>query len=535
MKKLLCISFAVSVLIFSSASTLQAQPPQQQPQPQSQQARPQQGEGRSAASPAAEAPPREEWSHTEGSIRAGAQTIPYKASAGTTLLKNDAGEPLGLMYSVAYTRADAKDMNTRPVSFLYNGGPGSSTLWLHMGSFGPKRVHTVNGEFTPPAPYRIVDNAETLLDKTDLVFIDAMGTGFSRIAGRGAPADFYGIDEDAAAFAQFISTYLTRNERWNSPKFLMGESYGTFRSAVVGNILQARYGVHLNGIVLISSILDLGSTTPRPGDDRPYVNFLPSYAAVAWYHKALKQRPANLDAFVDEARKFAAGEYSTALHKGSNISASEKAAVAKRMSYFTGLAEDYLTRANLRVSLGQFNVELQRSKGLTSGRIDARFTGYTLNLLSENSESDPFNDAVGAAFAAAVNHYTRTVLKFGQDKEYHNSRRGGGWNYARVGAGGGPGGGGGGRPTNPNVQGDLARTMIANPKMLVMVENGYYDMATPFFPTEYTFSHLGLHPDLQKNITMNYYGAGHMMYLQDSDRIAQRNNIAAFIDRATKQ
>jgi len=496
-----------------------------------------QGEGRGGGAQGAEAPPKEEWSVTEGTARVGGQTIPYKASAGTTLLKNDAGEPMGMMYSVAYTRSDVKDLSTRPIAFLYNGGPGSSTMWLHMGSFGPKRIFTVNGEFTPPAPYKLTDNTETLLDKADLVFIDAMGTGFSHIVGKGTERDFYGVDEDAQSFAQFIVTYLSRNDRWNSPKFLIGESYGTFRSAVLGNLLQSRYLVHLNGIVLISSILDIGSTSPRAGDDRPYVGFLPSYAAVAWYHKALKQRPANLEGFVEEARKFAAGEYSAALFKGANLSAAEKAAVAKRMSYFTGLSEDYLTRADLRVSLGQFSVELQRAQGLTSGRIDARFNGYTFDLLTENSEGDPFNNAVGGAYAVAVNEYTRNTLKFGQDRPYLTSRRGGGWNYQRGGGGGGGqrGGGGGGRPSSPNVQGDLAEAMITNPKLLVEVENGYFDMATPFFPTEYTMSHLGIHADLQKNLALKYYNAGHMMYLQDADRVSLRNNIAAFMDRATKQ
>src|ERR1017187_5316749 len=240
---------------------------------------------------AAEASAQEQWSVTQHSIRIGAQTIPYKASAGTTLLKNDKGEPTGLLYSVAYTRSDVTDPSTRPVSFLYNGGPGSATMWLHMGAFGPRRVSTVNGEFTPPAPYKLVDNTESLLDKTDLVFIDAMGTGYSRAAGKAQEKDFYGVDEDAEAFAQFIVTYISRNDRWNSPKFLIGESYGTFRSAALGNLLQEKYSVHLNGIDLISSVLDLATISFGPGDDRCYVYYLPSYAAVAWYHKALKDRP----------------------------------------------------------------------------------------------------------------------------------------------------------------------------------------------------------------------------------------------------
>ena len=303
---------------------------------------------------------KEESSVTEHSIRVGGQAISYKAAASTTLLKNDKGDPTGLLYSVAYTRNDVKDLTTRPVSFLYNGGPGSATMWLHMGAFGPRRVYTVNGAFTPPAPYKLVDNAETLLDKTDLVFIDAMGTGYSHAVCKAQEKDFFGIDEDIEAFGQFIVTYLSRNDRWNSPKFLIGESYGTFRSAALGNYLQSRDTVHLNGIVLISSVLDLSSLTFTPGDDRPYIFYLPSYAAVAWYHKVLKDRPADVVSFIEEARKYAQGDYAAALYKGAALSQTDKAAVAKRVSYFTGLSEDYLMKADLRVTLSQFRAELQR-------------------------------------------------------------------------------------------------------------------------------------------------------------------------------
>jgi carboxypeptidase C (cathepsin A) len=469
--------------------------------------------------------PKEEWSVTEHSIKIGAETIPYTASAGTTLLKNADGEPTGLLYSVAYTRSDVKDLSTRPVSFLYNGGPGSATMWLHMGAFGPRRVATVNGGFTPPAPYSIVDNTETLLDKTDLVFIDMMGTGYSRAAGKGEEKDFYGVDEDAAAFAQFIVTYLSRNNRWNSPKFLIGESYGTFRSAVLGNLLQSRYNVHLNGIDLISSVLDLSTITFADGDDRVYEYYLPSYAAVAWYFKTAPTRTATLEETVEAARRYAAGEYAVALFKGDTLSAAEKAAVAKRLYEFTGISEDYFVRANLRVKLGQFNAELMRGKGLTAGRIDARFTGHTFNLLTENSESDPEGPAVGGAFTALINQYNHQELKFGRDMQYRNTRNGGGWNWTRQ-------NGGGGFPPAPNVQRDLAQAMITNPALQVQIENGYYDMATPFFPTEFTAHHLGIPEALQKNITLKYYTAGHMMYLQDSDRVALHKNVAAFIDRA---
>jgi len=471
---------------------------------------------------------KEDSSVTDHTIRLGAQTIPYKATAGFTLLKNDKGGSTGLMYSVAYTRSDVKDLSQRPVSFLYNGGPGSATMWLHMGAFGPRRVHVADGEFTPPAPYKLVDNTESLLDKSDLVFIDAMGTGYSHAVCKAENKDFWGIDEDIDAFGQFIDTYLSRNDRWNSPKFLIGESYGTFRSAALGNYLQNHYTIHLNGIVLISSVLDLSTITFGPGDDRCYVFYLPSYAAVAWYHKVLKDRPADLPTFLEEARQYAQGDYANALYKGASLPADQKAAVAKKLAYFTGLSEDYLMKADLRVKLGQFMAELQRSAGLTTGRIDARFTGYTYDLLEEFAQGDPEGPAVGGAYTALINSYNHDELKFGKDRVYHNTAGDTGWKWTRR-----PGGGRGFFPGGPNVDEDLAQAMITNPKLLVQVENGYYDFATPFFATEFTMSHLGLPPDLQKNVTLDYYSAGHMMYLHDEDRVNLHNHITALIDRAT--
>jgi len=532
MRKSLKLMLITLVIAGAGGSALSVRPAFAQIDPQQGRPQTQAPEGRSQeARPTPTETPKEEWSFTDHTIQIGGQTIPYKASAGTTLLKNDAGEPTGLLYSVAYTRSDVKDPSTRPVSFLYNGGPGSASMWLHMGAFGPRRVWTVNGEFTPPAPYRLVDNPESLLDKTDLVFVDAMGTGYSRIVGKATDRDFYGVDEDAAAFGRFIETYISRNDRWNSPKFLIGESYGTFRSAVLGNLLQGRYSMYLNGIVLISSVLDLSTITFAAGDDRPYMFYLPSYAAVAWYHKALKNHPANLSEFIEEARRYAQTEYADALFKGSALTAAQRTAVARKLSYFTGLSEDYLVKANLRPKLSQFNVELLRSRGLTSGRIDARFTGYTANLLAENAQGDPEDPAVGGAFTALINMYNHDELKFGRDKQYNNRSGGGAWNWTR---GGGffRGGGGGGFPSAPNSQNDLLQAMVSNPRLLVQVENGYYDMATPFFATEFTMTHLGLPAELQKNVKLNYYNAGHMMYLRDDDRVTLHKNIAEFIDRA---
>ena len=473
---------------------------------------------------------KEESSVTDHTMRIGGGTIAYKATASTTLLKNDKGDSTGLLYSVAYTRSDVKDLTQRPVSFLYNGGPGSATMWLHMGAFGPRRVQTIDGSFTPPAPYKLVDNGESLLDKTDLVFIDAMGTGYSHAVCKAQEKDFFGIDEDLEAFAQFIVTYLSRNDRWNSPKFLIGESYGTFRSAALGNYLQSHDTVHLNGIVLISTVLDLSTLTFAPGDDRPYVFYLPSYAATAWYHKTLKDRPGDVAGFIDEARKYAQGDYAAALFKGAELSAGERAAVAKKVSYFTGLSEDYLEKADLRVTLGQFRAELRRKEGLTTGRIDARFTGYTYDLLEESAQGDPEGPAVGGAYTALINAYNHEELKFGKDKVYHNTANAfGSWNWVRKDQRRF------GFPGAPNVEQDLALAMITNPRLLVQVENGYYDLATPFFATEHTMEHLALPEALQKNIKEDYYTAGHMMYLHDDDRVSLHKQIASLIDRATQQ
>jgi carboxypeptidase C (cathepsin A) len=526
MRKLWALAAAV-ILCAGSVPGVFAQQQQQQERPD-REARTPEAKGPEGCDAAAT---KEDSSVTDHSVRLGGQAIPYKATAGFTLLKNDKGEATALMYSVAYTRSDVKDATQRPVSFLYNGGPGSATMWLHMGAFGPKRVSVNDGEFTPPAPYKLVDNTESLLDKTDLVFIDAIGTGYSHAVCKAQDKDFFGIDEDVDAFGQFIDTYLSRNDRWNSPKFLIGESYGTFRSAALGNYLQNHYTIHLNGIVLISSVLDLSTLTFGPGDDRCYIFYLPSYAAVAWYHKVLKDRPADLPTFIEEARQYAQGDYANALYKGAALPADQKAAVAKKLSYFTGLSEDYLMKADLRVNLSQFRAELQRAQGLTTGRIDARFTGYTYDLLEENAQGDPEGPAVGGAYTALINEYNHDELKFGKDRVYHNTATGTQeWKWTRR---PGPGMRGGFFPGAPNVQGDLADAIITNPKLLVQVENGYFDFATPFFATEFTMSHLGLPADLQRNVTLDYYDAGHMMYLHDSDRVNLHNHIASFIDRAT--
>ena len=480
--------------------------------------------------PAEGPPPKEETSVTDHTIKLGGQTISYKATAQTILLKDDKSEPTALLYSTAYTRADVKDPGTRPVAFVYNGGPGSSSVWLHMGSFGPRRVVTLNADVTPPAPYKVEDNLYSLLDKTDLVFVDPIGTGFSHAVGKAQNKDFWGVDSDVKSLAQFIEIYITRTNRWNSPKFLIGESYGTFRSAALANYLQEHHSIYVNGIVLISSVLDLGTISFYPGSDNAYIYYLPSYAATAWYHKMLKDRPEDRNAFLEEARTFAQGELASALMKGDKLTESEKKQIAGEMMRFTGLSEDYLVKANLRVNLFQYMKELQRSRGLTTGRLDARFSGPSYDLLGEFAEYDPQETAISGAFVAAFNSYVRGDLKFGLDRVYHvtadfNNQP---WDWKHQGADQF------GFPGSPNVEGDLIGAMLANPHLMVEVENGVYDLATPFFATEQTMDHLGLMPNLRKNIRLQYYEAGHMMYVRDEDLAKLKTNVAAFIDAATK-
>ena len=478
-----------------------------------------------------EAPaPKEESSVTDHKIRVDGQLIPYKAAAATTLLKDDKDEPTALIYSTAYTRSDVKDLSRRPIAFIYNGGPGSSSIWLHMGAFGPMRVVTNDAAATPPAPYRIVDNGNTLLDKADLVFIDPVGTGFSHAVGKARDKDFWGVDQDVKSLAQFINIYISRNNRWNSAKYLIGESYGTFRSVALSEYLQSNDGISINGIVLISSVLDMGTLSFSPGDDRSFIFYVPTYAAAAWYFNILKDRPKELTTFLNDARRFASTEYAAALMKGSTLSATEEADIAKKLAGFTGLSEDYLIKANLRVALPQFQAELQRSRGLTIGRYDARFMGETYDLLTEFAEFDPSFSGILGAFTAAFNSYVRGDLKFGDGKIYkvlpkepglawdwkHNS------GYASF------------FPGAPNVEGDLVRVLIENPHLRVQVENGLFDMATPFFATEYTMDHLLLPGNARDRIQLNYYDAGHMMYLNEKDLAKLKANVGSFIDNAGK-
>lgn len=522
MKTILAIAVVTFCLTFAQADLLIAQGQENEPdQQQSAQSKP-------PEKPASQGTaPKEQSSVTDHTIHLNGKDIPYKATAGTLLLKNDQGDPTALMFYVAYTRSDVKDESQQPVSFLYNGGPGSASVWLHMGAYGPRRVVTANAQPTPPPPYNVVDNQDCLLDKTDLVFIDAVGTGFSHAVGKAKDKDFWGVDQDMRSFGQFIERYVNVNNRWNSPKFLIGESYGTFRSAAVGNYLQSHYDMDLNGIVLMSSVLDLGTISFNPGNDYPYIFYVPSYAATAWYYKALKSEPEDLNAFLTDARQFAATQYADALMKGSKLSDAEKHQIAQRLSQFIGLSEDYILKANLRVSLPQFTVELQRNKRLTTGRLDARFSGPLYDPLAEYARNDPQENAISGAFAAAFNTYLHKELKFSDDSNYvmlsvqANEQ----WDWKHH-----PAQESYGFPGSPNVEGDLINAMITNTHLRVQVENGFFDLATPFFATEFTMDHLGLPADLENRIDLKYYDAGHMMYLYDPALTKLKTNVEGFID-----
>jgi len=455
------------------------------------------------------------------------RTIPYTSTAGTLTIRDAEGKPTASIFYTADT-ADAAPGSRRPVMFFYNGGPGSASLWLRMGSFVPMRIQTTNAEYIRPAPFNFTANPDTLLGSTDLVFIDAPGTGYSRPLGDAKPADFYGVDQDADAFARAIIRYVTKFGRWDSPKFLFGESYGTTRSGALAYQLQDR-GLALNGVVLLSSIMNYGRR--QPGLDRDYLNYLPSFATTAWYHHEMSNPPATVAEAAAEARAFAEGPYATALEKGQTISKEEEDQVAQQMSGLTGLSPQFIENADLRVSLSQFRKELLRDERLTVGRYDSRYTGVDPDASGDSPDFDASDVAISGAFVGTLQSYLMHDLGYQTDMPYRLSASDADgfkwdWNHKAPGS----------RFSlqMPNTALDLAAAMRTNPYLKVLSLNGYYDMATPFFATEFTMAHLGLPADLQKNIKLDYYNAGHMMYLQDDDRKNLHDNVAAFIERATK-
>ena len=435
----------------------------------------------------------------------------------------------GMSY-VAYFRGDKEDTH-RPITFLYNGGPGSSTVWLHMGAFGPKRVVTADDSHSPAAPYRLIDNEYSLLDVSDLVFIDAPGTGFGHLRGADKEKAFYGVDEDAHAFANFIVEFLSRHGRWNSPKYLFGESYGTTRSAALANILQSEKSLDLNGVILLSQILNFDTSADQPqfnpGVDLPYALVLPTYAATAWYHHKLPNQPAAIEPLLREVENFAMTDYLQALAAGSTLSAERKSEIAAKLHGYTGLPAEYIERANLRINGGEFEKTLLGSD-VTTGRLDTRFAGPTIDPMSKEADYDPQSAAISSAYVSAFNDYVRTTLKFGDHKTYKAEMFDVDkvWDMLHQPPGSltkvaGP----------VNVMPDLAVAMKQNPNLKVQLNGGYYDLATPYFAAVYELHHLPIQSALQGNIEMHFYTSGHMVYAHEPDLKALHANVAAFIEK----
>jgi carboxypeptidase C (cathepsin A) len=452
--------------------------------------------------------------------------VAYTATAGTLTLRDDEGKPTASMFYVAYTTDDAHGAH-RPVTFLYNGGPGSSTMWLHMGSIGPIRVATDSPAPTHNPPFDLVNNNDSLLDKSDLVFLDAVGAGFSRPVGDTKLAAFWGTDADIDAFARGIERYLTLNDRWNSPKFLFGESYGTTRSAGLAYRLQED-GVQLNGVILLSSILNYGRRSP--GFDQEMINYMPSFAAAAAYHNRLASPPSDLAAFLKDVRTWARGPYALALAQGQDLDPAEKNAIALKMASLTGLSPAFILENDLRVTPSRFRKELLRDQRLNLGRYDDRFTGQDIDAAGETPEYDPSDSAITGAFVAAFHHYLASDLAYESDLSYRPTFYSPGltWDFKHR----APNGRGGGDTNDADVALDLSQAMRENPHLLLYSLNGLYDLATPFFGTEYDLGHMQLGPTLRSNVRFAYYPSGHMVYLNTTALTSMKVDLARFYDEA---
>jgi len=512
------ICFAI-LLFGQEPSRQQGPPPSASPSPTaspggaSAQAR---GQGSGQDRPAA--PPEEPPVVTKHEIRVGGRTLRYTATTGLMPIKNRDGEVEARMFFVAYTLDDS-GRGRRPLTFSFNGGPGSASVWLHLGALGPRRVRMQPDGMMPAPPFELVDNEHTWLTQTDLVFIDPVGTGYSRAVRPDLASKFFGLQGDIESVGEFIRLYLTRYERWTSPLFLAGESYGTTRAAALSGYLVDR-GIAFNGIMLISTIMNFQTTNFAPGNDIPYVLFLPSYAATAWYHKKLAPdlQSKSVQQIASEAESWASNEYTQALGKGDRLTAQERQDAVAKLSRYTGLSPQFVDNANLRVSLSLFRKELLRDQKRSIGRLDSRFKGFDSNLASDSTDYDASEAAIRPPYTATFNNYVRTELGYKNDLEYYIL--GGGiwspWNWG----------------TNNNyVDTSVAlRTALAkNPYLKIFVAMGYYDMATPYYAADYTVHHISLDPMLMRNFSTGYYEAGHMMYIDEKSLVRMRADISKFI------
>lgn len=460
-------------------------------------------------------------------ITSGGQLISYDAIASETYLKNEDGDSVASIWSVAYIQQGIIDQTKRPVTFVFNGGPGSASMWLHMGLFGPElvKVNSDANEDDGAAPYDLVSNNKGLFDLTDFVFIDPVGTGYSRVVGKGKEKDFWGLNEDANSIAKFMRQWITDHNRWFSPKYMAGESFGTTRAVAVASALEGNgQSMSINGLILISQALDYAGSTSIHDNITSYLSYLPSMAATAWYHKKAGVDK-TLESFIDECRDYTYNLYAPALYKGSLLSTDEKEEIAERLSYFTSLDKDYILKSNLRILMPRFQKQLLADQGLAVGRLDGRFMGNEVDKLSERPHlGDPSSYQISAAYTSALNYYFATTLKIKMDRPYLTSNRniGSKWNWRTVPEGKGW------EPAMVNVARLLSETMRRNTEMKVMVASGYYDLICPFFDAEYTFSRNGI--DREK-IKMTYYEGGHMMYTHEPDFIKLSDDIRAFLSK----
>lgn len=446
------------------------------------------------------------------------KTINYTAVSGYMILETEDKKPKAKMFFTAYTKDGVTNAAERPMTYTFNGGPGSASVWLHMGGLGPKRVvMNDDGSSTPP-PYNMVDNEYSWLEFTDLVFIDPIMTGYSRPVEGVDKKEFLGYEEDIESVGQFIQLYTSRAGRWASPKYLAGESYGTTRAAGLSEYLMTRYGMFLNGIVLISSITNFQTARFEKGNDLPFMLFLPTYSATAWYHKQLNPQFTDINSLLEEVKTFAYGQYNNALTLGDKLSSEDKNIVAEKLSIYTGLSKDYILGANLRINIQKFTKELLRSQSTTVGRLDSRFKGSDYDDTGERSEFDPSYDAtIYGPYTVTLYDHIKKNLKVNLDIPYEIlTGRARPWNYDNV------------QNQYLNVSENLRQAMVKNPFMKVLICNGYYDLATPFFATEYTIDHMFLPENIKKNISMKYFEAGHMMYIQKESLMKFSSDVKSF-------
>ena len=477
--------------------------------------------------PAAKTIPEGETYTSTHTLTIGKKSIPLTAETGTLQLRDENDDPIALF---GFTHYKATNDNNRPIVFAFNGGPLSASFWLHFGILGPKRIVINDPDYTAPAPYKVVNNEYSILEKADLVMIDPVGVGFSKPIGEAKWEDFWGVDQDIRSIGLFIEQFIIRADKMNSPKYLLGESYGTFRNAGLVKYLQDR-GIAMNGVIMVSAVFELQHLLFGPGDDVAHIMHFPTYAATAWYHDKVKNKGENLEVFLADVREFTEDMYAPALLKGDQLSSEDKNRVAQQLADFSGLSQDFWLKADLRVTNSEYFQELLRDQGQTVGRLDSRFTGVNEDLLAQNAFTDPQSDAISPPYIAAFKDYLYNDLKVRKDWSYVTTagqRKNFKWDWKHN----------GNIFWNAQVAvttlPDMTSAMKRNPNLKILILNGYYDIATVFYGVEYSINHMGLSPELKKNIIMKYYEAGHMMYTHPASMAQFDRDVDEFIEQTAK-